>query len=115
MHCIDPSNLALKVAQKNLEGKNNCQFHCATVDSIPLEDNSMDFAYSLGVLHHVPNTQEAINSCVAKLKPKAPFLVYLYYAFDNKPWWFKLIWKFSDIVRKVISKQPYFYDIFYLK
>jgi SAM-dependent methyltransferase len=112
LHCIDPSDLALEVAKKNLENKDNCQFHCASVDSIPLKDNSMDFGYSLGVLHHVPNTQDAIKSCVAKLKKGAPFLVYLYYAFDNKPWWFKLIWKMSDIVRKVISKMPYFLRYF---
>ena len=112
LHCIDPSDLALEVAKENLKNKTNCQFHCATVDSIPLEDNSMDFGYSLGVLHHVPNTQEAIKSCVAKLKKGSPFLVYLYYAFDNKPWWFKLIWEISDIVRKVISKMPYFLRYF---
>jgi hypothetical protein len=29
--------------------------------AIPLPDDSLDFAFSLGVLHHVPNTQEAIR------------------------------------------------------
>tara|TARA_B110000003_G_C16618896_1_gene522335 strand:+ start:251 stop:421 length:171 start_codon:yes stop_codon:yes gene_type:complete len=28
----------------------------------------MDFGYSLGVLHHIPDTQVWLNSCVQKLK-----------------------------------------------
>jgi ubiquinone/menaquinone biosynthesis C-methylase UbiE len=106
LHCIDPS-VALEVAKRNLVDNNNCEFHLTSVDSIPLPDASMDFGYSLGVLHHVPDTQSAIVSCVNKLKPGAPFLVYLYYAFDNRPMWFRAIWKLSDILRYVISRLPY--------
>jgi hypothetical protein len=31
----------------------------------------------------------------------------LYYRFDNKPLWFKIIWKLSDYFRKLISKLPF--------
>src|SRR5688572_4785639 len=85
LHCIDASKAALQVARKNLGGVENVEFHHASVDSIPLEDDSMDFAYSLGVLHHIPDTGRALASCVQKLKAGAPLLVYLYYAFDNRP------------------------------
>ncbi len=108
LHCIDASNSALNIARKNLARKQTCLFHLASVDSIPLEDGSMDFAYSLGVLHHVPDTLAGIKACAAKLKPGAPFLIYLYYAFDNRPFWFILIWKFSDVIRRLISVAPYF-------
>jgi 2-polyprenyl-3-methyl-5-hydroxy-6-metoxy-1,4-benzoquinol methylase len=67
----------------------------------------MDFGYSLGVLHHIPDTAAGIAACVTKLKPGAPFLVYLYYAFDNKPMWFRALWRASDVLRKVISKLPH--------
>jgi hypothetical protein len=67
----------------------------------------MDFGYSLGVLHHIPDTAEGIRSCVNKIKPGAPFLVYLYYAFDNRPAWFRAIWKISDIFRRGISALPF--------
>ena len=107
LHCIDPSAKALSVAQRNLRDKTNCVFHLAGVENIPLDDDSMDFGYSLGVLHHVPDTQAAIRSCVAKLKPGAPLLLYLYYAFDNKPLWFKTVWKASDHLRRLISKSPH--------
>jgi len=107
LHCIDASEAALKVAKKNLSHLDKCEVHQASVDKIPLPDESMDFGYSLGVLHHVPNTLDGIKACVAKLKPGAPFLLYLYYAFDNKPIWFRTIWQISDIIRRVISRLPH--------
>jgi ubiquinone/menaquinone biosynthesis C-methylase UbiE len=106
LNCIDPSS-ALDVARKNLVQFENCDFHRATVDAIPIEDSSMDFGYSLGVLHHVPDTQAGIIDCVKKLKPGAPFLIYLYYSFENRPLWFRLIWWFSDLLRSAISLMPH--------
>ena len=107
LHCIDPSPAALDVARRNLAGVENCSFHLASVDAIPLSDGSCDFGYALGVLHHVPDTAAGIRSCVARLKPGAPFLLYLYYAFDNRPRWFRALWRVSDAVRRVVSALPY--------
>jgi len=107
LHCIDASVEALTVAKRNLAGAPNCVFHAATVDAIPLPDDSMDFGYSLGVLHHVPDTVGGLKHCVRKLKPGAPFLVYLYYAFDHKPAWFKVVWRITDVARRVISRFPF--------
>jgi ubiquinone/menaquinone biosynthesis C-methylase UbiE len=106
LHCIDPS-VALDVAKVKLKNQDNCIFHNATTDSVNIEYSSMDFGYSLGVLHHIPNTQKALKDCVKMLKPGAPFLVYLYYAFDNKPFWFKTIFKISNFLRIGISKLPH--------
>lgn len=106
LHCIDPSS-AIEVAKRNLAGNTNCRFHHADVDNIPLADGSMDFGYSLGVLHHIPDTQAAMAKCVKKLKIGAPFLVYLYYAFDNRPAWFRAIWKASEALRFAISRLPH--------
>lgn len=106
LHCIDPS-VAIEVALKNLGSQANCVFHRAGVDDIPLREQSMDFGYSLGVLHHIPDTRAALAACVAKLKPGAPFLLYLYYAFDNRPVWFRVLWQVSDWIRKVVSRMPH--------
>lgn len=105
LHCIDPSN-AIEIAQTNLSANKNVSFHQASVDSHCLPPNSQDFGYSLGVLHHVPDTAAAISSCVDLLKPGAPLLLYLYYAFDNRPWWFHAIWRFSDFWRQLIYRLP---------
>jgi SAM-dependent methyltransferase len=107
LHCIDAAAPALEVARRALAGQNNCVFHHASVEAIPLGDGSMDFGYSLGVLHHVPDTLAGIRACAAKLKPGAPFLVYLYYAFDNRPAWFRALWRASDLGRRLLSRLPF--------
>jgi SAM-dependent methyltransferase len=107
LHCVDASRRALDVAFRTLADKPNCHFHLAPVDDMPLRDEGMDFGYSLGVLHHIPDTVAALRACVRKLKPGAPLLVYLYYRFDNRPLWFRAIWAVSDGVRRVVSKMPF--------
>ena len=106
LHLIDASRDALAVAKGNLKDFNNCRFHLSSVDNMPLADASCDFGYSLGVLHHIPDTESGLRACVAKLKPGSPFLLYLYYRFDNRPVWFRAIWKASDLIRKFVSKMP---------
>lgn len=105
LHLIDPS-AALEVARRNLADQTNCEFHKASVHEIPLDPSSCDFGYSLGVLHHIPDTEAGLRECVARLKPGAPFLLYLYYRFDNRPLWFRAIWRASDIARRLISNLP---------
>lgn len=106
LHLIDPSE-AIEVARRNLSPHDNCEFHRAGVDEIPLPNGSCDFGYSLGVLHHIPDTEDGLRKCVEKLKPRAPFLLYLYYRFDNRPAWFRALWKISDSFRSVISRLPH--------
>ena len=108
LHCIDPS-AAIEVARRGLSDFSNVRFHQASVDDGVLAPGSQDFGYSLGVLHHVPDTEGAIRSCVALLKPGAPLLLYLYYAFDNRPWWFRALWRLSDIGRRLICRLPLFF------
>jgi SAM-dependent methyltransferase len=108
LHCIDPSS-AIEVARRNL-----CEFPQViviqgSVDEPGLGPASQDFGYALGVLHHIPNTGEAIRSCVKLLKPGAPLLLYLYYAFDHRSWGFKLLWRLSDLLRRLISRLPSWY------
>lgn len=107
LHCIDASGAALAVAGRNLADCPNCELSLASVDALPMSDSSMDFGYSLGVLHHIPDTQAGLNACVRKLKPGAPFLIYLYYSLDNRPSWYRALWRVSDGVRGLVSRAPY--------
>ena len=107
LHCIDPAAKALAVARRRLGGAANVTLHERDVDHLPMPDASQDFGYSIGVLHHIPDTQAALRACTAKLKPGAPFLLYIYYAFDNRPGWFRSLWRASELGRKGISKLPF--------
>ena len=105
LNCIDPSD-AINVAQTNLGSYKNVKFFKASLDDDVLLENTQDFGYSLGVLHHVPDTQEAIRSCVKYLKPGSPLLLYLYYDFDNRSWLYRSIWKLTDLLRRIIILLP---------
>jgi SAM-dependent methyltransferase len=107
LHCIDPSPAALAAARAATAGLDNVEFHQAGADALPLADASQDFGYSLGVLHHLPDPEAGLRSAVAKLRPGAPFLLYLYYRFDNRPTWFRAMWKASDLLRRGISAMPF--------
>lgn len=107
LHCIDAAAEALAVAKEHLAEKDNIVFHLASIDEMPLKDASQDFGYSLGVLHHIPDTKCAMADCVQKLKPGAPFLVYLYYRLENRPAWFALLWHSSDYLRRIICRLPF--------
>jgi ubiquinone/menaquinone biosynthesis C-methylase UbiE len=107
LHLLDPSADALNVARENLRGMNNVSYHLHSVAAIPLPPKSLDFAFSLGVLHHVPDTEAAIAAIADKLKLNAPFLVYLYYALDNRPIWYRLLWRVTNLARLVVSRLPH--------
>ena len=106
LHCIDPSIDALSVARQVLADNDNLVFHKASVAASGLALASQDFGYSLGVLHHVPDTAAAIRSCSDLLKPGAPLLLYLYYSFDNRPAWFCALWRLSNLGRLIIHRLP---------
>lgn len=107
LHAIDASEEALAVARRNLSSHSNVKFLHASVANIPLPDGSQDFGYCLGVLHHMPDTKAGLEACARKLKSGAPFLVYLYYRFENRPTWFRLIWSASDVLRRRVSRLPH--------
>lgn len=106
LHCVDASPEALQVCRTKLQRLENVSFHTSSVSELPFDDASMDFGFSLGVLHHTPNVQQSLEGCVRALKPGAPFLLYLYYALDNRPLWFRTLWKLSDVVRGYVSSLP---------
>ena len=106
LYCVEPSR-AIEVARRNLSGIPHVRFLNADIDSMPIAEGELDFLYSLGVLHHVPDTLAGIRSCTAKLKPGGRILIYLYYRFDSQPVWFKALWQLSDLVRKAVSRMPY--------
>ena len=105
LFCIEPSK-AINVAKSNLKEFTNVQYLEETTSTCSLGDSSQDFGFCLGVLHHIPNTASALKDCSRLLKKGAPFLLYIYYNFEDKPWWFIGIWKVSDFLRRVISILP---------
>lgn len=107
LYLIDPSINALNIAKKNLSVFNNIEYINKGVDRAMPTVEPLDFAYSLGVLHHVPDIEAAFNSISKNLKKGAPFLIYLYHSFEDSPSWYKFLWKITDFFRTIISIMPY--------
>lgn len=78
---------AIFVARRNLAGAENAVFVMADALNLPFRDGAFDLVVCLGVLHHLPvNALDAVRG-LARLAPR--LLVYLYYALDNRPAYFR--------------------------
>ena len=58
-------------------------------EKLPFEDNSFDIVYSWGVLHHSPDTQQAIHEVYRVLRPGgiARIMIYHKYSFTGYMLW----------------------------
>lgn len=76
---IDFSNASVELAKKNfiLHGyKPNIFIEDA--ENLPFVDNSFDFIYSWGVIHHTPDINKAVAEIYRVLKPGGDFCVMVY-------------------------------------
>ena len=105
IEAVDPSH-AVFSTQAFLADLENVRLTQAGVHELPFPDESFDFVFSLGVLHHIPDTKAAMRCCVEKLKPGGHFLVYLYYDLDNRSRLYRSLFACSALVRRVISRLP---------
>lgn len=106
LNAVDVSPIAIQNAQKRNADLKNVKYHNRPVGDNGLKKGGFDFGYSFGVLMCVPDTQGAIQDCADLLKPGAPFCLYMYYSLDNRPAWYKAIWRASDLIRQGICKLP---------
>lgn len=105
VEAVDPSEAVLSASYLNKNEK-NVRVTQASVSNIPFNDNTFDFVICLGVLHHIPDTQQALIDVVKKIKNGGSILLYLYYSLDNRSSFYKAIFKTSTLFRLLISKMP---------
>lgn len=105
IEATDPSDAVIAAAEL-LKNINNVRITKAALDELPFEDNSFDLVFSLGVLHHIPDTAAAVKTASRKVKKGGYLLLYLYYRFDNRNFLFRLLFNISNLFRLVISKMP---------
>ena len=106
VYALEPSDGANKVLKDKFSAEVKIVVLKETVgaNSIPLE--SLDLAMSLGVLHHIPDTSLGIRDISLRIKPGGIFLCYLYYNLENKPFFYKLVFKGVNAIRQVVSVLP---------
>ncbi len=106
IYVVEPAEKAFKVLASRFRVDSKVVLLHESVESNQIPENSLDLAVSLGVLHHIADTQGAIQKVAEKIKPGGTFLGYLYYALENKPFLYRALWRLSDSIRIVISKLP---------
>lgn len=99
----DPSQ-AIYAADHLIGPKENLMLVRASANDLPFADESFDFVYSIGVLHHIPDTAKAMQACVDKVKKDGYFFTYLYYNLDNRGFLFRTIFNVSTVLRRGVSR-----------
>ena len=70
---------AIDQARRNTADVGNVDCVQADLLALPLADGAFDFVYSLGVLHHLAETERALHTLVRKLRPGGTLRIYLYW------------------------------------
>lgn len=97
---------SVEVAQRNTSASGRVACVQGDVRRPPLRQGAFDLVYSLGVLHHIHETSDALEGLARALRPGGRFLVYLYYALETRPLVYRAIFRGADVARRVISLLP---------
>jgi len=102
---------AVDVAFYNNRNSNNIHFIQADIYNLPFKEESFDFIFSLGVLHHLPTPEEGFKKLLTLLKPKGDILIYVYHSFPKNTFNFYAL-KFVNFFRNLTTRMPH--DLLYL-
>ena len=95
---------AIDQAARNTADCRNVACIQADLMKIPLADEIFDFAYSLGVLHHLRETEQALKGLVGKLKPGGRLRIYLYW---KRHGWQGRLLTLATLARQVTVRLPF--------
>ena len=76
---------AVEVARQNTAEAGMVQVIQADLHRPPFALESFDFIYSIGVLHHLPDPEEAFQDLLKYLKPEGEIQIYLYWEPEGEP------------------------------
>ena len=97
---------AVDVAYKNNKDKKNIHFIQADILNLPFRENTFDFVFSIGVLHHLPDPEKGFKKLVNFLKPSGGMLLYVYHSFKKSDPKFYLL-GFVNFFRRFTTKLPH--------
>lgn len=106
VYALEPSDGATAVLRNKFASNAKIKVLQESVGANSITEGSLDLAMSLGVLHHIPDTGLAIKDVSRTIKPGGYFLCYLYYSLENKPVYYRMIFKVVNLVRGIISNLP---------
>ena len=90
---------AVDAAAENLRAQPGVHLVQADIFALPFRDEAFDIAYSIGVLHHTPDTAAAFRHVAATVKKGGQLAVYVYFAGGVARY-------VSDALRVITTKLP---------
>ena len=69
---------AIEAARANTAGRKGVHLVQGNIYRLPCREGAFDFAYSLGVLHHLPDPERGFRALVALVKPGGAIFVWVY-------------------------------------
>jgi SAM-dependent methyltransferase len=69
---------AVEASQRNLGSRPNVWIAQADIGALPFKPGSFDVIFSIGVLHHTPDTREYFRRLVPLLKPGGTIAIWVY-------------------------------------
>lgn len=98
---------AVDVAKANCaEMSGERLFVQADLMNLPFRQEQFDLAYSLGVLHHLPDPEAGFQKLVAKVRAGGRVLIYVYHALEGEPVK-QAILKAVNFTRKLTVRLPH--------
>ena len=70
---------AIEAAARNVGDLPNVAVVQADLQALPVADEAFEFVYSMGVVHHLADTEGVVRGLVRKLKPGGRLRLYLYW------------------------------------
>lgn len=95
MHGIDltPRNFEETSTRFNLLSYQS-ELKIGDAENLPYDDNTFDFIYSFGVIHHSPNTTKIVKEIHRVLKPGGACWVSVYHKNSIFFWWSVYLWNY---------------------
>jgi SAM-dependent methyltransferase len=91
---------AVEAAHRNIGSRDNVNIAQADIFELPFRDETFDFIYSIGVLHHTPNTKAAFDRLPRLLRKDGKIAIWVYTSCSLSEW------RFSDFYRRFTPRMP---------
>ncbi len=85
---------SIDVAFANMGRRENAHFIQADIMHLPFPENTFDFAFSFGVLHHTPDAAGAFAALAKLVKPKGKFAIFVYSSYNKGIVYTSAFWRF---------------------
>ena len=95
---------AIDVAARNVSDQANVSCVQGDLTALPVANGAFDFVYSMGVVHHIADTEGTVRGLVEKLRPGGRLRLYLYW---KRGGWSGRVLSLVSAVRQITTRLPF--------